>query len=154
MAFLPTDATARRRFVFAVAAMAALVAASNILVQFQINDWLTWGALTYPVGSPERARLGQTGRQDASASFEDNPYLVRAAGGPKPGEAGFQDQVFGQDADGMADEKVVMFGLSKDNPFARGEWHDDRVPGKKQFPEHAMSSDRGVYSVASRNIIS
>ena len=40
---------AYNRFWLAVAAMAALVAASNILVQFQINDWLTWGALTYPI---------------------------------------------------------------------------------------------------------
>ncbi len=30
-------------------AMAAVVLASNILVQFAINDWLTWGAFTYPV---------------------------------------------------------------------------------------------------------
>ena len=33
----------------AMAAMAAVVLASNILVQFAINDWLTWGAFTYPV---------------------------------------------------------------------------------------------------------
>lgn len=32
-----------------VAAMVVVVAASNVLVQFPINDWLTWGALTYPV---------------------------------------------------------------------------------------------------------
>ncbi|WP_296738129.1 VUT family protein [Variovorax sp.] len=29
--------------------MALVVLASNILVQFAINDWLTWGAFTYPV---------------------------------------------------------------------------------------------------------
>jgi len=29
--------------------MTVIVAASNFLVQFPINDWLTWGALTYPV---------------------------------------------------------------------------------------------------------
>jgi uncharacterized integral membrane protein (TIGR00697 family) len=29
-------------------AMAAIVVASNILVQFLLGDWLTWGALTYP----------------------------------------------------------------------------------------------------------
>ena len=29
--------------------MAFLVAASNYLVKFPINDWLTWGAFTYPV---------------------------------------------------------------------------------------------------------
>lgn len=36
-------------FALAIAAMAAVVLASNILVQFAINDWLTWGAFTYPV---------------------------------------------------------------------------------------------------------
>jgi uncharacterized PurR-regulated membrane protein YhhQ (DUF165 family) len=33
----------------AIAAMAVVVVASNILVGYPINDWLTWGALTYPV---------------------------------------------------------------------------------------------------------
>ena len=28
--------------------MAVIVAASNFLVQIRINDWLTWGALSYP----------------------------------------------------------------------------------------------------------
>ena len=32
-----------------VAAMAAVVVVSNILVQFLLGDWLTWGAFTYPV---------------------------------------------------------------------------------------------------------
>jgi uncharacterized PurR-regulated membrane protein YhhQ (DUF165 family) len=32
-----------------VLAMVAVVAGSNIAVQYPINDWLTWGALTYPV---------------------------------------------------------------------------------------------------------
>jgi uncharacterized integral membrane protein (TIGR00697 family) len=31
-----------------VIAMAAIVLASNILVQFLLGDWLTWGAFTYP----------------------------------------------------------------------------------------------------------
>ena len=34
---------------FGVLAMTAVVALSNYAVQFPINDWLTWGALTYPV---------------------------------------------------------------------------------------------------------
>jgi len=34
---------------WAVVAMAVIVAASNYLVQIPINDWLTWGALTYPL---------------------------------------------------------------------------------------------------------
>ena len=37
------------QFAAAALAMAAVVLASNILVQFPINDWLTWGAITYPV---------------------------------------------------------------------------------------------------------
>lgn len=37
------------RFALAIGAMAAVVLASNILVQFAINDWLTWGAFTYPL---------------------------------------------------------------------------------------------------------
>jgi len=32
-----------------VVAMTVIVTASNFLVQYPINDWLTWGALTYPV---------------------------------------------------------------------------------------------------------
>lgn len=32
----------------AVLAMGIVVLSSNILVQYPINDWLTWGALTYP----------------------------------------------------------------------------------------------------------
>lgn len=31
-----------------VIAMAVVVTSSNILVEIPINDWLTWGALTYP----------------------------------------------------------------------------------------------------------
>ena len=33
----------------AALAMAAVVLASNILVQYPLNDWLTWGAFTYPI---------------------------------------------------------------------------------------------------------
>jgi hypothetical protein len=36
-------------FALAGAAMALVVLASNILVQFAINDWLTWGAFTCQV---------------------------------------------------------------------------------------------------------
>jgi queuosine precursor transporter len=32
-----------------VAAMVVVVAGSNFAVQYPINDWLTWGAFTYPV---------------------------------------------------------------------------------------------------------
>lgn len=32
-----------------IAAMAVVVTVSNVAVQYPINDWLTWGALTYPI---------------------------------------------------------------------------------------------------------
>ncbi len=38
-----------RGVLIGVAAMTVVVAASNYLVQFPINDWITWGAFTYPV---------------------------------------------------------------------------------------------------------
>jgi hypothetical protein len=38
-----------RPLVFGTAAMAIIVVASNVLVQFRLGDWLTWGALTYPL---------------------------------------------------------------------------------------------------------
>ena len=51
-----------------IAAMVAVVAGSNVAVRFPINEWLTWGAFTYPFSflvtdltnrrlGPARARL-------------------------------------------------------------------------------------------------
>jgi queuosine precursor transporter len=37
-----------RSMMSGILAMAAIVVASNILVQFLFGDWLTWGAFTYP----------------------------------------------------------------------------------------------------------
>ena len=38
-----------RGFWIGVAAMIVVVTGANVAVQYPINDWLTWGALTYPV---------------------------------------------------------------------------------------------------------
>lgn len=38
-----------RTYLPGILAMAAIVVASNILVQFRLGDWLTWGAMTYPL---------------------------------------------------------------------------------------------------------
>lgn len=38
-----------RKHVPGILAMAAIVVASNILVQFLFGQWLTWGAFTYPL---------------------------------------------------------------------------------------------------------
>jgi hypothetical protein len=43
-----TDTQMKNSFLPGILAMAAIVVASNILVQFLLGDWLTWGALTYP----------------------------------------------------------------------------------------------------------
>lgn len=42
-------AISSRQFVVPAIAMAFVVVLSNWAVQFPINDWLTWGAFTYPV---------------------------------------------------------------------------------------------------------
>ena len=38
-----------RGILIGVVAMAVVVTVSNVLVQYAINDWLTWAAFTYPV---------------------------------------------------------------------------------------------------------
>ena len=38
-----------RGILIGIAAMAVVITASNILVQHPFNDWLTWGAFTYPL---------------------------------------------------------------------------------------------------------
>jgi uncharacterized integral membrane protein (TIGR00697 family) len=37
------------RYLPGILAMAVVVVVSNILVQFLVGDWLTWGAFTYPI---------------------------------------------------------------------------------------------------------
>ena len=39
----PRDRSGTRGVALGIAAMAVVVTASNILVQYPINDWLTWG---------------------------------------------------------------------------------------------------------------
>lgn len=48
-AIAPENKINWRQFFVPVIAMAAVVVLSNFAVQFPINDWLTWGAFTYPV---------------------------------------------------------------------------------------------------------
>ena len=45
---MPTTDHSRTALPIAIAAMVVVVLSSNILVQYPINDWLTWGAITYP----------------------------------------------------------------------------------------------------------
>ena len=39
----------QRGIILGVIAMATVVVASNVLVQFLLGSWLTWGAFTYPI---------------------------------------------------------------------------------------------------------
>ncbi|MEM7226327.1 MAG: queuosine precursor transporter [Pseudomonadota bacterium] len=43
------DRATRRGFAIGVAAMTGVVTLSNVVVQYPINDWITYGALTYPI---------------------------------------------------------------------------------------------------------
>jgi uncharacterized PurR-regulated membrane protein YhhQ (DUF165 family) len=43
------DATPRAGLAIGIGAMALIVTAANVGVQFPINEWLTYGAFTYPV---------------------------------------------------------------------------------------------------------
>src|SRR5687767_5656360 len=57
-----------------VFAMAAVIVLSNVLVQHPINDWLTWGAFSYPLvflvsNLTNRALGPQAARRVAFAGF-------------------------------------------------------------------------------------
>lgn len=45
----PLPAALRHPLLMPVVAMAAVIVLSNVLVQHAINDWLTWGAFSYPL---------------------------------------------------------------------------------------------------------
>src|SRR5690625_6796487 len=43
------DAMVGQRLCFAIVIMIIIVLSSNVLVQYPINNWLTWGAVSYPI---------------------------------------------------------------------------------------------------------
>lgn len=45
----PNTRGARQAMLWLVFAMVLIVVSANVLVQYPINNWLTWGAVTYPV---------------------------------------------------------------------------------------------------------
>jgi uncharacterized PurR-regulated membrane protein YhhQ (DUF165 family) len=45
----PTAPRPLKALLWPVAMMAAVIVLSNVLVQYPINDWLTWGAFSYPL---------------------------------------------------------------------------------------------------------
>lgn len=72
----------------ATAAMVALIVASNILVQYPINDWLTWGALTYPIcflvtDLSNRAYGASAARRVVYFGFAAGVFLSAFMAGPR-----------------------------------------------------------------------
>jgi len=77
-----------RALALPVAAMVAVVAGSNLAVQYPINDWLTWGAFTYPVAflvtDLTNRRLGpEPARRVAYVGFALAVALSIALAGPR-----------------------------------------------------------------------
>jgi hypothetical protein len=77
-----------------IVAMLVVIVSSNYLVQFQINDWLTWGAFTFPVaflvtdltnravGAPAARRVAWAGFAIAVVvSLGLAPWRIAAASG-------------------------------------------------------------------------
>ena len=77
-----------RGVVLGIVAMVVIVTASNVAVQYPINDWLTWGALTYPVSFlvtdlTNRALGPAAARRVVYAGFAAAVVLSIAAAGPR-----------------------------------------------------------------------
>jgi queuosine precursor transporter len=77
-----------RPLLLPIAAMVAVVAGSNVAVQHPINDWLTWGAFTYPfaflVTDLTNRRLGpQRARTVAYVGFALGVVLSIWVAGPR-----------------------------------------------------------------------
>ena len=64
-----------------ILAMAAVVVASNILVQFLLGDWLTWGAFTYPIAFLVTDVMN---RVYGVAAARHEPHLARCSLPPSP----------------------------------------------------------------------
>ncbi len=79
---------ATRGAILGVLAMIVIVTVSNVAVQIPINDWLTWGALTYPVSFlvtdlTNRALGARAARQVVYAGFAVAVVLSVVAAGPR-----------------------------------------------------------------------
>lgn len=77
-----------RGVILGIVAMTIIVTASNVAVQFPINDWLTWGALTYPVSFlvtdlTNRALGPKAARKVVYVGFAVAVVLSVVAAGPR-----------------------------------------------------------------------
>ena len=79
---------ATRGVIIGTVAMAIIVTVSNVAVKIPINDWLTWGALTYPISFlvtdlTNRALGAKAARQVVYAGFAVAVVLSVLAAGPR-----------------------------------------------------------------------
>ena len=79
---------ATRGVFLGIVAMTIIVTVSNVAVQIPINDWLTWGALTYPVSFlvtdlTNRALGTGAARRVVYAGFAVAVVLSIAVAGPR-----------------------------------------------------------------------
>jgi len=77
-----------RGIILGIAAMTVIVTVSNVAVQYQINDWLTWGALTYPISFlvtdlTNRSLGAAAARRVVYVGFAVAVILSIAAAGPR-----------------------------------------------------------------------
>ena len=77
-----------RGIILGIAAMTVIVTVSNVAVQYQINDWLTWGALTYPISFlvtdlTNRSLGAVAARRVVYVGFAVAVVLSIAAAGPR-----------------------------------------------------------------------
>jgi len=84
----PTSPVRGRGLLAGIVAMIVIVTASNFAVQFPINDWLTWGAFTYPVSFlvtdlTNRALGPQAARRVVYAGFAVAVVLSAWIAGPR-----------------------------------------------------------------------
>lgn len=77
-----------RGIILGIVAMTVIVTVSNVAVQYPINDWLTWGALTYPVSFlvtdlTNRSLGAAAARRVVYVGFGVAVILSVAAAGPR-----------------------------------------------------------------------
>jgi uncharacterized PurR-regulated membrane protein YhhQ (DUF165 family) len=77
-----------RGIILGIAAMTVIVTVSNVAVQYPINDWLTWGALTYPISFlvtdlTNRSLGAAAARRVVYVGFGVAVILSVAAAGPR-----------------------------------------------------------------------
>ncbi len=124
-----------RGVLIAVVAMMFAVASSNYLIQFEINDWLTWGAFVYPLtfGITEltnRFYGPRTARRVVFAGFVVAVVLAFAFMNRRIALASSIAFLVGQ-----------LLDISVFNRFRRGSWW--LAPGLASFSASAV--DTGVF---------